>query len=139
MPLFGMTLVVPREVTTACVVRASFALPLLERERVRPFDHHLDRFARVTGAPWVDVGDPDALAVAAITLVVCAHDGHDPVTVRLDVPVYTERDGLGYGHFAVDLFDWKEVHRVPGRYTLWAFSGDVVVGPMALTLADARP
>lgn len=135
LPSFGLALAVPSSVGARepCIVHGSFALPLLERERVRPFDAHFDRFAQLTGAPWVDVGDEGAVAVAAITLVVTTDDVDDPAVLRLDVPVYDDRDGLGRGFFALNLFEAPEMFRTPGRYVLWAFGGgEVVAGPCPL-------
>ncbi len=122
------------------VVRGSFALPLLAREVVKPFDAHLDRFGRLSNAGWVDVGDRDATAVVPVTLVITAERPDEPAVVRLDVPVYgpASPGDVARGFFAVDLRPLAaETLRMPGRYRLWALSGEVLVGPRAVEVVDA--
>lgn len=74
MPVFGVALIVPERVEVGpdarCVVSGAFALPVLERGIVRPFDAHEDRFGALAKAGWVDVGDRDARAVVPVTLLV---------------------------------------------------------------------
>jgi hypothetical protein len=136
----GIALELPARVSLsvepACVLRASFRLPCLAREVVRPRDARDDRFATLTGAGWTDVGDRDATAVIALTLVVTLDDGDPPSVMRLDVPVY-EPASVGAsvrGFVALDLFEHPEMPRQPGRYRLWALSGDVLVGPRLVEL-----
>lgn len=135
-PSYGIALAAPSQVRSGgpCVVHASFALPVLDREVVRPFDATQDRFARLVGAPWVDVGDRDATAVLAIHLLLVGDALVEPVVLRLDVPVYGALAPVARGHFAVDLGAHPAMVRVAGRYALWAASGEVLVGPHALEI-----
>ncbi len=137
-PSYGIALKVPDTARpgASCVVRGSFALPVIEREVVRPFDASHDRFARLAGAPWVDVGDRDASAVVGISLVVVREDVTEPAVLRLDVPVYGELAPLARGHFSVDLASLPGMFTSLGTYSLWAVSGDVLVGPRALTITQ---
>lgn len=140
-PVRGISMAVPARVSLApeatCVVRGSFTLPVLAREVVRPFDAHDDRFGRLTGAGWVDVGDRDATAVLPVSLVITTDGVDAPAVLRLDVPVYApvSPGASASGYFSVDLFELPEMPRQPGRYRVWALSGDVLVGPHALDLA----
>ncbi len=145
-PAYGVALTVPERVEAApdarCVVSGAFALPVLEREIVRPFDAHEDRFGALAKAGWVDVGDRDARAVVPVTLLVTSERVDEPAVLRLDVPVYdpvAPGDGgtTVRGHFTVDLFAWPDVPRAPGRYRVWALSGDVLAGPRVIELTGA--
>lgn len=142
-PVRGISLDLPARVSLArgpsLVARASFTLPVLEREIVKPFDTDDDRFGKLVGAGWVDVGDRDATAVVPVSLVVTADSGDDPTVLRLDVPVYApvSPGASARGFFALDLFDLPAMPRQPGRYRVWALSGDVLVGPHVVDLVAA--
>lgn len=137
----GIALDLPARVSLSaepsCVLRASFRLPCLAREVARPRDPRDDRFAALTGAGWTDVGDRDATAVIALTLVVTLDDGDPPSVLRLDVPVYEPASAGASvrGFVALDLFEHPEMPRRPGRYRLWALSGEVLVGPRLVDVA----
>lgn len=142
-PVRGISLALPERVSltegASLVARGSFTLPALERELVKPFDAHDDRFGKLVGAGWVDVGDRDATAVIPVSLLITADNGDEPTVIRLDVPVYAPvtAGASARGFFALDLFELDFTPRQPGRYRVWALSGEVLVGPHVVDLVAA--
>ena len=125
----GIALAVERVVVkrprATCVVRGSFALPVRERDVVRPPPPP-------PGDGWVDVGDPAAKAVLPITLVLTGDTIADPILVHLHVPAYdaVAPGDLATGHFAVDLFGVVPDEALEAQtYAVWAISGAVLSSP----------
>ena len=124
----GIALAVERVVVkragASCILRGSFALPVLERDAVRP-----------APAPpaegWVDVGDPDAKAVLPVTVLLTGDTVADPITLALRVPAYgaAEPGSLAVGHFAVDLFQLAPGAIEAQSYAVWAIARGVISQP----------
>ena len=110
------------------VLRGSFRLPALRRERVREDWYTGER---------PDVGDAKATAVIPIHLVLTGADAVGPWVLRLNVPVYDEADpedesALFMGYFNVDLYAHPSVPERSGTYYLHALSGRNAVGPVPI-------
>jgi len=125
-----------REVTVVgdaapCLLRGSFRLSALAHERNRP--------------PGPEEGaapagyDPSATAVVGITLVLTGSDAVGPFVLPLRVPAYTPYDPEGgdttvTGYFALDLLRMPAMPRSAMTYFAYAFRGEMVAGPMPVTL-----
>jgi hypothetical protein len=88
---------------------------------------------------WAGVGDPEAVAVIGVTLVLVGSLVGTPYVVRVEVPSY-DRAGLSspermvVGQFALDLRALPGMPRRPQTYTMWAFSGAVMAGPTTFSV-----
>jgi hypothetical protein len=124
--------VVVKRARATCLLRGSYALPLLERDVVRP-PPAPDRAEAGHASGWVDVGDREATAVFPITLLLSGDRAADPILVRLRVPAYgpvpAAPGALMTGHFAVDLFALLGHRLEPQSYALWAISRAVISPP----------
>ena len=75
-----------------------------------------------------------------ITLAALALDRPRPQVVRWAVPVWGSAAAVGQpltGHFAIDLRSSGAV-RQPGRYALYLFMDEQVVGPVMLSVDGPR-
>jgi hypothetical protein len=127
---FAVDRVVVAKADAACVLRASYRLPVLPREKATP---------RGEAKEPPDVGDPKATAVLPVTLVLTASDAPGPWTFRLFVPTYDPippgaDPAVATGHFALDLFRLENFPTTPMTYFVTAVSGPVVSGPKAIGL-----
>lgn len=84
---------------------------------------------------WPGVGDPAAVAVLGVTLVLVGNVEVGPYVVRLDVPSH-DAAGLASperavtGQFAVDLRAVPGMPRRPQTYTIRAFCGEAMSAPV---------
>lgn len=132
--------VIGRE-SSYCLLRGSFMLRALRREIVRPLAE-ADAKDQYPGSPllWRDVGDSDAKAVVAITLVITGQRELGPWVIPLHVPVYEllseEERPIVKGHFVFNLFALPGMSRHAQPHRIWAFSGGVIGGPARFTFLD---
>lgn len=85
-------------------------------------------------------GPRGAVAAVRITLAALALDRPRPQVVRWAVPVWGSAAAVGQpltGHFAIDLRSSGAV-RQPGRYALYLFMDEQVVGPVMLSVDGPR-
>lgn len=120
-----------------CMLRGSFCLPTLPRERVEPPRlHHGERERRRP-----EVGDARAEAVVPLTLIMTGSVSPGPFILSLKLPVYElERSGddaLARGRFELDLFELADMPRSAETFFVHAFHGRHVIGP--LTVAVVSP
>jgi len=104
------------------------------------------RVARVNGEPVVTRGSftlrlPRGTRVVPVTLLLTGPATPDPEVIRLRVPVADVFDAeherpLTHGHFAVDLAGLEGMPRVAQDYSVWAFAGEHMTGPLPLTLVS---
>lgn len=122
------------------VVRGSFALPVTERDLVKPRPQVTpapgqteDEAVAATG--WREVGVKTAAAVVPLTLVVAASNHAEAWVVSLRVPVRGSltAGATATGNFAIDLRALCHNLGV-GRYCLYAFSDRAVAGPSPFAL-----
>ena len=125
----------------AWVLRGSYRLPALARDVVRPLPglgFPAERKAREAG--WEDVGDPAAVAVLPVTIILTGDEDATPILVPLHVPIYQpiERikgEQLVRGHFAVDLLALVGDKLRPQTYAVWAVSRQQVSEPIVVRVA----
>ena len=116
----------------ACMLRGSFCLPIRARDVVRPLPgpagSQAERQALADG--WVDVGDPEAVAVVPIMLLLTGDKDPAPILVPLGAGVYGSIEGqLARGQFAIDLF--RAVPDLPIQsYAVWALSRTIISDPV---------
>ena len=127
----------------SCVLRGSFRLPLLTRDLARPLPgapgSETARQAFADG--WVDIGDPSALAVVPITLLLTGDKNAEPILIPLQVPVYgplqAEDNGqMAGGHFAIDLFRVVPDGLPIQSYAVWAQSRGILSAPVLLGIVS---
>lgn len=112
--------VIPRNPHMRCVVHGSFRLRPLPRERTAAGN---DRFS----------------AVVSITLIATGSDIAFPVQVDLHVPVYepirtVDGEPEVTGWFSIDLQTLSNLDIVDQTYFIYAFSGELVTGPVPMAL-----
>ena len=116
----------------SCMLRGSFCLPIRPRDVVRPLPGPAGSRAegQALADGWVDVGDPAAVAVVPIMVLLTGDKAAEPILVPLNAAVYGSIAGeLARGQFAIDLF-----HAVPDlpiqRYAVWAMSRTIISDPV---------
>jgi hypothetical protein len=115
-----------------CILRGSYSLPILPRHLV------------VAGEKRNEVGDPQALAVVPIDLVLVGNLNAGPYMLKLRVPAYEAvgkskaAPGQVSGSFSIDLFSLKEMPRMPQTYYIWAFSGETLGGPAPMSIVTEQ-
>jgi hypothetical protein len=133
----------------SCVLRGSFCLPVLSRDVVRPLPGPPGSEAeqRALADGWVEVGDPAAVAVVPITILLTGDQRAEPILISMQVPVYGPLDGpldmqpdgqVARGHFAVNLFG-----NVPGAlaiqsYAVWAISRGIISDPVRVGVVSEK-
>lgn len=128
-PADGLALTLARD-PHALLLSGGFRLPLEPGARVP-----------ATGTVGMaDYGHPRPAAVVAVTLVFLGHEEVGPVVIPLRLPaqeVAVDADGAerGVGTFALDLFALERMPRVEQAWDVFAFSGDVMVGPLVCPAA----
>ena len=119
----GITLaaprVVPRNEHMRAIVRGSFRLRLLPRERTPNSAHHT--------------------AIVPITLVATGSDLPSPYTFNLQIPIYdpvqtVDGETQVSGYFSLDLQPLANLNVVDQTMFLYAFSGELVTGPVPMAL-----
>jgi hypothetical protein len=108
---------------TSCVVRGSYRLSVQPR--------HV-----VPGAVGVPRIDPYT-AVVPITLLLTGSDTAVPRLFPLRVPTYDRVDvkgGIVTGYFTVDLCSLKDFIDIPETFFIYAYSGEVLAGPVPMAL-----
>ena len=123
----------------SCVLRGSFCLPVLPRDVVRPLPgppgSEAEQLARADG--WVDVGDPQAVAVVPISILLTGDQRAEPILLSLQIPIYSPlemaADGqVARGHFAVDLFASLPDPLLIQSYAVWAVSRGILSAPVVV-------
>jgi len=129
----------------SCVLRGSFCLPVLPRDVVRPLPgppgSAAEQLGRADG--WGEVGDPLAMAVVPISILLTGDQRAEPILVSMQVPIYgpleLQPDGhVARGHFAIDLFG-----NVPGTlaiqsYAVWAISRGIISDPVRVGVVSEK-
>lgn len=115
-----------------CLLHGSFRLPVLPSQGV-PRDPN--------GKALAEVGDKSATAVVPISLVVVGDQMVGAIVFPLKVPTYDSIDlspdaTVATGHFNIDLFAMKEMPKTPQTYTIWAFSGNTIGGPVSVNFVS---
>lgn len=142
----GIALAVDRVVLDSAgataLLRGSFRLPLLDRERV---PRSLPRFFPARSLP-PDYGTPRPSAILPIAIVILASGSAAEFVIRLRVPTFDElvpNDGtpIATGAFAIDLFAIRGVRGYARTYSIYAFCGEFSAGPslMATVTKDMLP
>lgn len=131
----GLSVVLPRVIATraeSLVVRGSFTLPV-PRRALAPKD-----------APQSSIASDEWRSVACFVPVALLFTGRAalaPLVVRLDVPAFEVLDDGSEtprvrGYFNVDLLRLRETPRLPDDWSVWAFAGEEVAGPLPLTVVS---
>jgi hypothetical protein len=129
----GIALAVKRVVEVnapgGCVVRGSFKLPAKWATAVPP-----------PVAPSAPGTQEQPTAIVPITLLLTGSKQPDARSFALKVPVYTPIDfadeaAQATGYFAFDLCKYAPVNRVPQTFFVYAFSGELMVGPALMAFA----
>lgn len=138
---------IPERPGADVLLRGSFRLPVLERERVKPREGAPvsdDPRARRAGEVWQDPGDPDATAVIPITIVATGARRPAPLVLRLQVPSHDPIDPAAKapvvtGHFAVELRGQGGGDELAAQTSfIYALSGQVLAGPAVVALVDPQ-
>jgi hypothetical protein len=125
----------------SCLLRGSCRLPISPRDMVKhlpgPVGSEAERLAIADG--WVDVGDPEAIAVLPVTLLLTGNQRAEPLLIQLQVPIYgplgpTDSSDGAHGYFAVDLFKLLPDDVFIQSYAIWAVSRSVLSEPVLLGL-----
>ncbi len=107
------------------LLTGGFRLPLEPGMRVPPTET----------VGMADYGTPRPVAIVAITLVLLGHDELGPVVIPLRLPAHevsVDAEGAerAVGSFALDLFALERMPKMAQAWDVFAFSGEVMVGPL---------
>ena len=104
----------------------------------------LEPGARVPATETVgmaDYGTPRPAAIIAVTLVLLGHEELGPVVIPLRLPAHEVSVGPegvehAVGTFALDLFALERMPKLPQAWDVFAFTGEVMVGPLSCPPVD---
>jgi len=140
-PVKGIALAVERvlmiEDNTRCILRGTYRLPISGRDTVKPANVTYNREAGLVETET----QPAPTAIVTITLLITGSEIAAPTLFRLQVPSYenvTEDAGalVASGQFAIDLFNLPEMPRVAQTLFIYAFSEEVMEGPVLVGLVE---
>jgi hypothetical protein len=123
------------------MLHGSFCLPVLPRDVVRPLPEPPDseevQLALSDG--WVDVGDPKAVAVMPITLLLTGNKNASPILISLHVPVYVPLESgsagqVARGQFTINLFGSVPNPLAIQSYAVWAISRGIASDPVLVDI-----
>jgi len=128
-PGIAMTVdrVVPMTPTVTCILRGSYRLPIQARDIVKHVpEQKLDR-------------EKPHTAIVPITLVLTGSDSPAPIVLPLKLPTYDPVDrnadsAIVSGYFAIDLCKLSDIAAIEQTVFIYAFSGEVMVGPVPIAL-----
>lgn len=118
-----------------CMLRGSFRVPVLPRERVGPRTYATGDGATERRMP--DVGDERAVAIVPLSLIFTGSNDPGPFMITLQLPAY-ELDSreIAIGRFEVNLFELAEMPRTAGTYFLHVVHGPHAVGPLPIGIVS---
>jgi hypothetical protein len=133
----GIVVEVDRAVVSneRCMLRGSFRVPVLPRERVSPRLYDTGRGTSERRMP--EVGDAVAKAIVPLSLVLTGSHDPGPYMITLQLPAYAIDDNnLATGRFEIDLFEFAGMPRRATTYFLHAFHGAHAIGPLPIGIVS---
>lgn len=118
-----------------CMLRGSFRVPVLPRERVSPREYVTSYGTTERRMP--NVGDERAAAIVPLSLILTGSNDPGPFVITLQLPVYEfDQSELAIGRFEVDLFELADMPRAATTYFLHAFHGPHAIGPLPIAIVS---